>query len=444
MNQAWRALLALPVCAVTILAGPARSDDSPKAAPTTDPAQAPTNEELARRIEVLARELEARKLGDDFDPAPPAGTTGKWGLGPAASKVYGKSSGLSIGGYGESLYQNFDATRENGTPAGKTNEWDIVRAVVYLGWKFDRTFVLNTEIEYEHASTGKGGEVSVEFATLDAMLRDEVNLRAGLVLVPVGFVNEMHEPTTYLGARRPDTENRILPSTWRANGIGAFGEAGPIAYKLYLTESLNAAVFNASNGIRGGRQSGARATADNLAFTGRVDLVSVPGLLAGASFFSGESGKDLVAAGQSFGARTTAWDLHADWRLGGLWLRGVLARVTVDDVALLNQSLGLTGNRSIGETQEGYYLSAGYEVLARFAPGSSMALTPFVRYERTDTQKEVPAGWTRDGANDRKAWTIGLDFKPIPQLAVKVDWQDYTDAAHTGVPQWNVALAYLF
>ena len=221
-------------------------------------AEAPSNEELARRIEVLTRELEARKLGDASDPAPPAGSTGRWGLGPAASKVYGKSSGLSIGGYGESLYQNFDSTREDGAASGKTNEWDYLRAVVYLGWKFDRTFVLNTEIEYEHASTGDGGEVSVEFATLDAMLRDEVNLRAGLVLVPMGFVNEMHEPTTYLGARRPDTESRILPSTWSANGIGAFGEAGPLAYKLYLTESLDASSFSAPDGIRGGRQDGAQ------------------------------------------------------------------------------------------------------------------------------------------------------------------------------------------
>lgn len=444
MNQRWRALLALPLCAVTTIAGPARSDDPPKEAPAAESASAPTNEELARRIEVLARELEARKLGDASDPAPPAGATGKWGLGPAASKVYGKASGLSIGGYGESLYQNFDATREDGSTSGKTNEWDYLRAVIYLGWKFDKTFVLNTEFEYEHASTGKGGEVSVEFATLDAMLRDEVNLRAGLVLVPVGLVNEMHEPTTYLGARRPDTENRILPSTWRANGIGAFGEAGPFAYKLYLTESLNASSFTAANGIRGGRQSGAKATADRLAVTGRVDLVSVPGLLAGTSFFTGESGKDLAVPGQSFGARTTTWDLHADWRYRGLWLRGVFARVKVDDVALLNQSLRLTGNESIGETQEGYYLSVGYEILSLLVPETSMALTPFVRYERTDTQKKVPAGWTRDGANDRKAWTVGLDFKPISQLALKVDWQDYTDAANTGVSQWNVALAYLF
>ena len=443
MNPTWRARLALPVCALSLLAGPARSDE-PKPAPPPAEAAAPTNEELARRIEVLARELEEKKLGETADPAPPAGKTGSWGLGPAASKVYSKASGLSIGGYGESLYQNFDATREDGTPSGKTNEWDYLRAVVYLGWKFDRTFVLNTEIEYEHASTGEGGEVSVEFATLDALLLRQLNLRAGLVLVPVGLVNEMHEPTTYPGARRPDTESRILPSTWRANGIGAFGEAGPIAYKLYLTESLDATGFSAANGIRGGRQSGAKAAADNLALAGRVDLVSVPGLLLGASFFTGDSAKDLTAGGAAFGARTTTFDLHADWRFHGLWLRGVWARVGVDDTAQLNRALGLAGNASIGERQEGWYLSAGYEVLSLLSPGSTMALTPFVRYERTDTQKDVPDGWGRDGANDRKAWTVGVDFKPIPQLAVKADWQDYSNAAGTGVPQWNVALAYLF
>lgn len=443
MKKAWRALPALLSLAMTFHAGPARSDDPPKA-PAADATPAPSNEELARRIEVLARELEARKLGDASDPAPPAAAAGRWGLGPAASKVYAKSSGLSIGGYGESIYQNFDANRENGAASGKTNEWDYLRAVVYLGWKFDRTFVLNTEIEYEHASTEGGGAVSVEFATLDAMLHQELNLRAGLILVPVGLVNQMHEPTTYLGARRPDTERRILPATWGANGVGIFGEAGPIAYKLYLTESLDATGYSAADGIREGRQGGSEAKADNLAWTGRIDLISVPGLLAGTSFFTGESAKDPGLDGRSFGARTTVWDLHADWHFQGLWLRGVYGRVTVADAALLNGALGYTGSESIGSTQEGFYLTAGYEVLSRLAPGSSMALTPFVRYERTDTQKKVPVGFARDGANDRKAWTVGLDFKPIPQLALKVDWQDYTDAAHTGVPQWNVALAYLF
>ena len=120
------------------------------------------------------------------------------------------------------------------------------------------------------------------------------------------------------------------------------------------------------------------------------------------------------------------------------------ARVRIEDVDLLNRFLGLTGSKSVGEEQEGYYLSAGYELLSRLSPGTSMALTPFVRYERTDTQEEVPAGYARDGANDREAWTLGIDYKPIPNIALKVDWQGYSNAAGTGVPQWNVALSYLF
>ena len=445
MRPTRRAPIALALCSVLLVAGLARAEETPKPTPTPVLADdAPSNDELARRIDALERELEARKLGEVSEPAPAAGASGTWGLGPAASKVYGKASGLSIGGYGESLYQNFDATREDGQPSGKTNQWDYLRAVLYVGWKFDRTFVLNSEIEYEHASTEHDGAVSVEFATLDAMLRREVNLRAGLVLVPMGILNEMHEPPTYLGARRTDTETRVIPATWGANGIGAFGEAGPIAYKVYLTESLDASAFTADEGIREGRQGGGKASADHLALTGRVDLVSVPGLLLGASFFTGDSGTELSWNGQPFGARTTAWDLHADWKLGALSVRGMWASVTISDVDLLNRSLGLTGDASIGSRLEGWYLSAGYEVLSRLSPGTSLALTPFVRYERTDTQKEVPAGYARDGANDRKVWTAGLDFKPIPNVALKVDWQDYSNAAGTGVPQWNVALSYLF
>ncbi len=436
-----------------LVAPPVRAQEAPAAgqrkdgtASTAAPGAAavPDNEELARRIEVLARELEARKLGEVADGEPGDGSKGLLGLGPAASKVYRKASGLSVGGYGETLYQAFDGTREDGAASGRANTWDDLRAVLYVGWKFDRTFVLNTEIEYEHASTEGGGAVSVEFATLDALLRREVNLRAGLVLVPMGLINEIHEPPTYLGARRPDTERRIIPATWSGNGVGVFGEAGPVAYKLYVVEGLDASKFTAEDGIREGRQGGSEALADHLAVTGRLDLVSVPGLVAGAAFFSGRSGASVQGPSGAVGARTTVLDVHADYRLRGLWLRGVWARTRVSEVARLNEALGLTGTDSIGETQEGWYVTAGYELLGLFRPGTSLALTPFVRYERTDTQRAVPAGWERDGANDRKVWTIGLDFKPIPRISLKLDYQDETTAARTGVPQWNVALGYLF
>lgn len=440
-----------------LLAAPlsARADEPPK--PAEASASAPTNEELARRIEALTQELESLKLGEVAAPAEkPAAEAGKtegspapekttvFGLGPGASKVYRVKSGLSIGGYGESVYQNFDAQTDSGAASGKTNEWDYLRAVLYVGWKFSPKFVLNTEIEYEHGSTGKGGEVSVEFATLDWLARKEVAVRAGLVLAPVGLVNEMHEPPTFLGARRPDVETAVLPSTWRMGGLGALGEVGPVAYKLYVVESLYAKGFTASTGIRGGRQSGAKAKADDLAVTGRVDLVSVPGLLAGVSLFTGDTGQDLSVGGVEVDARTTTFDVHAEYRIGGLWLRGLWATVSVDDADLVNQANGFTGSKSVGERIEGWYLQAGYDVGPLVTGKRSIALTPFARYEELDTQKEVPDGYARDGANDRRIWTLGLDFKPLPQVSVKVDYQDYRNAAGSGVDQWNVALGYLF
>lgn len=446
------------LAAVLLLAAPlgARAEEPPKK-DEKPAAAAPSNEELARRIEALTQELESLKLGEvAAPPEQPGSEAGKpkessaperssyFGLGPGASKVYRVKSGLSIGGYGESVYQNFDGKTDAGADSGKTNQWDYLRAVLYVGWKFSPKFVLNTEIEYEHGSTGEGGEVSVEFATLDWLARKELAVRAGMVLAPVGLLNEMHEPPTFLGARRPDVESAVLPTTWRMGGIGVLGEAGPIAYKLYLVESLDGKGFTASTGIRGGRQSGARAKADDLALTGRVDLVSVPGLLAGVSVFSGKTGQDLTVGGAEVDARTTTVDLHAEYRIGGLWLRGLWASVTVDDVALLNQANGFTGNRSIGERIGGWYLQAGYDVGPLVTGKRAIALTPFVRYEALDTQEEVPDGYARDGANDRKIWTFGLDFKPLPQISVKVDYQDYRNAAGSGVDQWNVALGYLF
>ncbi|MCG3194748.1 MAG: hypothetical protein DIJKHBIC_04013 [Thermoanaerobaculia bacterium] len=406
--------------------------------------ESPSNEELARQIEVLTKELESMKLGEAATKDDAGPGKGVYGLGPAASKVYTKKQGLSIGGYGESIYQAFESEKENGTAAGKTNEWDYLRAVLYVGWKFSPVFVLNTEIEYEHASTGKGGEVSVEFATLDALLSRYANVRAGMVLAPMGLVNEMHEPPTFLGARRPDVETQVIPSTWRMNGVGLFGEAGPVAYKLYVTESLNGTGFTASSGIRGGRQSGARAKADDLAVTGRADLVSVPGLLAGVSFFTGNTGQGLVVDGRTVEARTTLLDLHAEYRHRGLQVRGVFSRGTIDDAALLNRAAGLTGNKSIGETIEGWYLQGGYDVWPLLSENVSTALTPFVRYEEVDTQKSVPAGFSKDPANDRTILTAGLDFKPLPQIAVKLDYQSYKNEAKTGISQWNFAIGYLF
>ncbi len=155
--------------------------------------------ELERQIGLLAEEIEKLRLGDTAAVA----DQGEHGLGPAASKIYRTKKGVSIGGYGEVLYQAFDSQRDDGEDSAKTDTADFLRAVLYVGYRFSHRWVLNTELEFEHASTGESGSVSVEFAYLDYLWRPAAGFRGGLVLLPMGFLNELHEPTVFLGAQRP-------------------------------------------------------------------------------------------------------------------------------------------------------------------------------------------------------------------------------------------------
>ncbi len=396
--------------------------------------------EIERRIDLLAAEIERLKLGA---AAPVVGASVP-GLGPAASKVYRVADGLSIGGYGEMLYQSFDGSRDDGSRSGRSDRLDFLRAVVYFGYKWSDDWLFNSEIEFEHAQAGDGkkGEVAVEFAYVERRIRPELNVRAGLLLLPMGLVNELHEPTVFLGARRPEVERLILPTTWRENGLGLTGEAGPLAYRTYLVNGMDAAGFSAS-GLRSGRQGGSEALAEDLAWVGRLDWAATPGLLAGLSAYVGDSGQVLKDAAGAIGVGTRLVAGHLEWRARGFDLRGLWARADLDDVARLNRALGLAGNRSVGERLEGFYLQAGYDVGALLGSGRQ-SVTPFVRWESFDTQARVPAGFASNPANDVEILTLGLDWKPIGQVVFKVDWQDVDNTAGTGVDQLNLALGYVF
>jgi len=395
--------------------------------------------EIERRLEILAEEVENLKVGDASVTVSRDGEYA--GLGPAASKVYAKEQGVSIGGYGEALLEFFDDKREDGSPAEKTDRFDFLRAVFYFGYKFSDSWVFNSEIEYEHASTSNGGSVSVEFAYLDYLYRKQLNLRAGLVLLPMGWLNELHEPTVYLGAVRPQTERRIIPTTWRENGIGAYGVLGGFNYRTYVVNGLDASGFSAG-GLRGGRQKGAKAKAEDFAWVGRLDYTGVPGLTAGLAGYFGDSGQDLEDAdGGSIPVGTSIFDLHLEYRYRGLELRGLWARAELDDVARLNEALGYEGAESVGETLEGGYLQAGFDVLAGRGKSS---LTPYLRWEQINTQHEVPDGWSADPANDQEIFTLGLAYQPIEQLIFKAEYQSVGNDAQTGVNQFNLSMGYIF
>lgn len=398
-------------------------------------------EELRRRIEAITAELERLRLGPDVATA----DTSYFGFGPAASKIYEMPGGVSIGGYGEMLYENFASRREDGTEAATPDRIDALRAIVYAGYKFNDRFLFNSEIEFEHGSTELNGAVSVEFAYLDYLLSERAGLRAGLVLVPMGFLNELHEPTTWLGTERPLTERRIIPSTWRETGVGAFADMGSVSVRGFVVSGLRAEDGFVAAGLREGRQQGSEALAEDFAFTARVDYAPRPGLVFGASGYVGNAGQgaeDPLDPGTSLGARTSIYEGHVSYRAHGFDLRALYAGSRVDDAASVNAMNGLTGSASVGERLEGWYLQAGYDVLHR-AP-TDVGLVPYLRYESVDTQAEVPEGFAADPANDVQVWTIGAALRPIPQLILKTDYQVHRTAAASGIDQFNVALGYIF
>ena len=400
--------------------------------------------ELERRIDLLAAEIERLRTGGASEGEAPV--KGQPGLGPAASKIYTKSHGVSLGGYGEVVYDGPSATRQDGEPSGLDPRIDLLRYVTYIGYKFSDKILLNSEIEFEHASSGEGaeerGEVSVEFAYLEFRPWRSVGFRAGEVLLPLAFLNELHEPPIFRGAHRSEVEQQIVPTTWPENGAGVFGENGPFQWRAYVVAGLNSTGFS-SEGIGEGKQEGSQSLAKDLAFTGRLDYVGIPGLLVGGSLFTGKSGQGAQVDGETIGGRVTLYDLHAQYEHRGFQARALYARSTVADVALINAQNGLFDDESVGERQYGWYIQGAYDVMS-LRPAGQWSVIPFVRYERLNPQDKVPAGFSKDPALDQTSVTAGVDLKPLQNVVLKTDYQWLHNAAPTGTNAFHLAVGFLF
>jgi hypothetical protein len=377
---------------------------------------------LEEQVQALTGELEKDRFGDVI---PELGES-IHGLGPAASKIYNKDQGLSIGGYGEVLYQNYNG--HDIDPTKDTDTFDMLRAILYFGYKFNEKWVLNTEIELEHAD-----EAFVEFAYLDYLYSDALNFRGGLLLAPIGIVNELHEPTVFLGAKRSTVENRIIPTTWRENGAGIFGDVGPVSYKLYAMTSLKGEGFKAS-GIRSGRQKGSKAKADDFSVVGRVDVEVAPAVTVGGSVYAGDQGQDLAVD-----ANLVLAEAHIMARKAGFTFNALAVATHLDNAEDLN---AVTGEEA-GDQMFGWYAELGYDVLSASDKGEQQ-LTPFVRVEQLNTQEEAAAGTTADPANDLDIVTVGLNYKPIDEVVFKLEHQFIKDGNDNNLDQSNFAIGYIF
>lgn len=400
---------------------------------------------LEDQIKVLADEIEAIKSASVTEPTV---YETEFGLAPAASKVYRVDQGISFGGYGEVLIGN--------VKEGDANDVvDTLRLVLYNGYKYNDHIIFNSEIEFEHGTTGsnkdgKAGSASVEFAYIDFLIKDEFNLRGGLLLTPFGVVNEIHEPTTFYGVGRPEVERRIIPSTWRESGAGAHGTfdlsgAGEVSYRAYVMSSADARGFKASDN-RSLRIKGNRARFEDMAFVGRLEYDPIPGIRIGGSMYYGNTGQGEEVNGQTIDGLFQMYSFDGQFQYAGLDLRTLAVWTSLDDAALINKLKGYEGNKSVGEEQFGWYVLGAYNIFSALNSGSKYMeyLAPFFRYEKFDTQREVPTGFERDPANDRTQYTIGINYKPIPNVVVKAEYQNLDSEAGQAKDQYNFGIGYVF
>ena len=418
-----RMIVRIIIAVTTLALGPvALAEDAPSSPPATAPAAAPASapatqddvrahaEELRRlKLEIGLRDVEYQSYG---------------GLGPAASKVYFAPKGLSIGGYGEVVYANQLDRR------GDTS--DMFRLVLYVGYRFTDRLVFNSEVEYEHG----GVETAVEFAYLDYRFSDALQVRVGNVLVPVGMVNELHEPPFFHGVFRPDLERNLIPATWNENGVGLHGQVGPVRYQAYLLNGLDASDNTLSEGswLRNARTGGSESRAETVAGVLALSIDLGPATVGG-SVYRGRAGQGEAGVD----ADVTLAEAHGRLAWRGLGVKAIYAVGTLSDAAALTAS-GVLGSRV-----RGGYLEASYDVMRLVSAGSDASVEPFLRYQAYDLNDQVPDGLTASPAAEVTTWTAGVTFKPVSTVVFKADWQRRETAAPgSAADQVNVGAGFVF
>jgi len=407
-------------------------------------------DEVEKKLDAALAEIERLQLGGAAGPDTAAAMTPRYGFGPAASRVYGSSGGVSIGGYGEMVATRPDRKTSGGDVAGERPTIDLLRTVLYVGHKFTPTLLLNSELEWEHAGVLYGvrndpggnppvvlsGEATVEFAYLDWQARPWLGLRAGKLLVPMGLVNEQHEPPIFHGARRPSTEDVIIPSTWTAAGAGCYGESERtgLAWRAYVVEGLDARGFDSEAAIREGRQGSTEALFTHPAVTGRLDWSGLGGLTLGASGYTGDSWQIEQPFQMHIHARTSLGDAHVKWQWRGLDVRGLAVTGNVRDGDQIANAF--VAPHEVPEQFSGAYAEVAYDLASRIRPGD-WTLTPYARLETFDTDRQrAPAA--------SHVLLACIAVGPHPNVVLKLDRERRTGADGGELGRWNAAIGWLF
>ncbi|MCX7550228.1 porin [Xanthomarina sp. F2636L] len=348
------------------------------------------------------------------------------------------SSGVTVGGYGEITYNQ---------PEGDNGELDVQRLVLLFGYKFNDKVQFVTEVELEHVE-----EVYVEQAFLQYSLTDRVNLRGGLMLIPMGIINEYHEPTTFNGVERPSMDKSIVPTTWREIGVGVSGRFDEISlgYQAYVFTgfaSVNGSkVLGGKDGLRNGRQKGIQSTVDSPNFSAKLDYYGLPGLRLGLSGYVGRSqAEDDVEELDGSSVGLSMVGLDARYAYKRIAARGQFVYSGITDTEAYNAlyyDLEADPNQGLGSAMQGWYLEASFNLLPL---KKQQQLYAFARYEDYDTNASVKGDLLVNNAYNRSDWTLGLTYKITPGAVVKADYQFKNDATNNSLPnQLNFGIGVWF
>ena len=358
---------------------------------------------------------------------------------------------LTIGGYAQIDYNqplNAD-TYNNGT-------LDVHRLVLLFGYKFNSRTQFITELEMEHVS-----EVYVEQAFLDYRINNYINFRAGLMLIPMGIVNEYHEPPTFNGVERPQLDNYLVPTTWREIGAGITGNIpnANLKYQAYIVNGFSSyngnPTLRGSDALRKGRQKGAESFMSSPNFAAKVEYYGFSGLNIGFSGYVGntqstlfngieKNNTDAVAKADSSVVGIAMLGLDARYNKKGLILRGQLNYGNISNTEAYNGMPNNAGKlNDLGSALFGYYLEAGYNVF-QGAAAIKTELIPFIRYSEFDTHYKVSAEMAKNDKYHRTVITTGLGWKVTPGAIFKADMQflkskaddSYNTTFNAGVGIW--------
>ena len=333
---------------------------------------------------------------------------------------------VHLHGYGELHYGNTNKP-------GSTDRMDNHRLV--LGWShsFTDRIRFNAEIDFEHAAK----EMELEFAFVDFLITPSFNVRAGSMLMPVGYMNEFHEPPLFNSVERPYVQKNIIPTSWQEGGVGVFGRlAYSVRYRAYLVNGLDASQFKAGSGIRSGRHKVAESPSESMAVVGRVEHYGVEGLKLGLSGYRGNSGQGVDGIGD---APVTLIEADVRYSIKGIDLTGLFSQVNIGDTEKIHSVSGQT----IGEKLTGSYVEAAYHAGKLFMP-DDQDIVVFARHELFNTQAEVASGLSADPANDQTVTTLGVAYFPTPKVAVKCDIENWENDKGDSWEQINFGLGYMY